>query len=194
MPPQRCSSESQEVNLKTALLTVIRNPWNTFVRRWNWKAALLSSLFRGGIFFTVNLSAGWEAAVGALLAEFVFRACTTGFYGALTQSFRKVEPAWKGAAAAMLILPVFQHTLELFVHWLRGTPELAASILASATFTAFSTLFNLYAMRQGALIVGQDQRTLLEDMKAIPAVAAGFLMSGVMVLWRGLSLARGGSQ
>ncbi len=30
------------------------------VRRWNWKTALLSTLVRGSIFFSVNLTASWD--------------------------------------------------------------------------------------------------------------------------------------
>src|SRR5215510_14695129 len=66
-----------------------RNPRRQLLQRWNWKSAFLSSLSRALIFFAANLGAGTRAAVGAMVLEFGYRAITAGFYGAITQSFRK---------------------------------------------------------------------------------------------------------
>ena len=95
------------------------------------------------------------------ITEFLFRFATSGFYGALTQAFRRVEPARTGMIAAMVILPLLAHTLEFIVHWWRGTANLGLSITVSLCFTAVSTSFNLFAMRRGVLIVGDaDCRSL----------------------------------
>jgi hypothetical protein len=162
------------------LLPVLRwacaHPVELFIRRWNWKSAMFSALFRGGIFFSVNLKAGWRAAVGAMLAEFVWRTATSGGWGAMTQILRKVKPAWQGVLGAMLVIPAVSHSIEFAVHYTRGTPVLARSILVSICFTQISNLFNLYAMRRGALIVGAEARPLGEDLKRVPALIGGFLM------------------
>ena len=39
-----------------------------------------------------------------MLTEFCYRAITAGFYGALTQAFRKVEPLWQGTLAALAVI------------------------------------------------------------------------------------------
>src|SRR5262245_15617489 len=118
---------------------LVRRPHVYVVRRWNWKSAFLSSLLRSTIFFFTNLDAGVAAAQAALLTELVFRGATAGCYGALTQAFRDARPAWAGTVAAMILLPAVSHTLELAVHWVRGTPRLAESIVASVVFTVLST-------------------------------------------------------
>lgn len=159
-------------NVSSVIKGLVSQPGHYLAARWNWKAALLSSLFRGLIFFAVNARSGLRAAAGALLAEFVLRAATAGFYGALTQAFRRVEPAWKGYFAAMICLPLCGHTLELIVHWVRGTPNLRASLLASIAFTAVSTSFNLHAMRRGAFITGEGAAPLLSDLRAVPQLIA----------------------
>jgi hypothetical protein len=41
-----------------AAVRVLANPWKTFVVDWNWKAALLSALFRGILFLAVALPRG----------------------------------------------------------------------------------------------------------------------------------------
>ena len=146
-------------------------------RGWNWKAALLSSGIRAHIFLVVNLSAGWGPAWRAALAELAYRAVASGFMGALTQSFGRVNPPWAGAISAALVLPILSHSLEFVIHWLRGTPNLRASILASVCFTAVSTLFNWFAMRNGLLIVGRGQKSLWQDLRQLPILFWNLLRS-----------------
>ena len=162
------------------LLPVIRwacaHPVELFIRRWNWKSALFSALFRGGIFFAVNLKAGWRAAVGAMLAEFAWRTATSGGWGAVTQMLRKVKPQWQAVLGSMLFVPAVSHSMEFTIHYARGTPMLARSIFVSICFTQISNLFNLYAMHKGALIVGVGARPLGEDMRRVPSLIGGFLL------------------
>lgn len=147
-----------------------REPGELLIRRWNWKSALSSSIWRSSIFLAANLQSGWDAALGAMLAEFLYRAIFAGFYGALTQSFRQVEPRWKGTVAAVISLVLVSHTVEFAVHWLRGTPNLWTSIGASFCFTVVSTLFNIHAMRRGVLVTGEDSQSLLADLRMLPGL------------------------
>lgn len=172
------------MTLKRALRHITEEPGELLVRRWNWKSALFSSLFRAAIFFSVNLVAGWRAASGAALAEFTYRALTAGFYGALTQHFRKVEPHWHGTVAALILLPLIAHSIELAIHYLRGTPKLAASIAASVCFTILATLFNLYVMRRNAMVVGAEGDSFWRDMRRMPSLLAGFVAAGPVALYR----------
>jgi hypothetical protein len=169
-----------------ALGELVTDPYRTLVARWNWKSALFSSVIRALIFLFANLTAGWRAATGAMLAEFAYRAVTAGFYGAITQSLRQAEPEWAACAAAMILLPVVSHSIELTVHLLRGTPKILPSLIASVIFTALSTLFNVYAMRRGALLVGAGSGSVLDDLKRAPRLIAGFLAEGPMAAYRWL--------
>lgn len=157
-------------------------------RRWNWKASLLSSLMRAALFFFTNLSAGWRAATGAMLIQFVFRAVVSGYYAALTQAFRKAEPAWAAALVATFALPALAHLAEGVLHWVVGTPQLQRSIIASVIFTMVSSLFNWYAMRQGALVVGDGGDSLAKDFRRMPRIVAGFVAAPFLAL---LGCARG---
>jgi hypothetical protein len=146
------------------------------LREWNWKSAVLSSILRASIFFVVNLRAGLTAALGAMLAELAFRAVWSGVCGGLTQAFRRATPRWAATLTVMGLLPIVNHALEFLIHWLRGTPELKLSILISMAFTAVSSAFNLYAMRQGALIVGEGRQSLWHDLRQLPLLLARFLL------------------
>lgn len=105
-----------------------------------------------------------------MAAEFVYRPVSAGFYGALTQSFREVEPQWKGMVTAATLVITASHSLELAIHSRRGTPNLWASMAASCCFTAISTLFNLHAMRRGILVTGCGGHSLLTDLRLLPTV------------------------
>jgi hypothetical protein len=165
-----------------------KHPGTLLVRRWNWKSAAFSSTLRAGIFFATNLGAGLAAATGAMEAEFFYRALTAGFYGALTQAFRSAEPAWAACAVVMIALPLASHSIELAVHLLRGTPRILESLTASACFTAISTLFNLYAMRRGALVVGAGAGTVGSDLRRMPRLIGGFIAAGPLVLYKTFSI------
>jgi hypothetical protein len=170
------------VSVGEVLLRFIRQPGKSLLTRWNWKSALLSSLFRAAIFFFANLTAGLPAAMAAMSTELIYRGLTSGFYGALTEGFRDAEPPWAAALGAMVVLPLAGHSMEFVVHWLRGTRNLTPSITASVIFTAISTLFNLYAMRRGALLVGSGHGSLREDLRRMP----GLLLDFILVLPRRL--------
>jgi hypothetical protein len=163
-----------------------------FIRRWNWKSALLSSVFRAAIFFGANLAAGWRVAVAAMSVELIYRGISAGFFGALTQAFRDAQPASLATAATLIILPLASHSLEFTIHLARGTPKLITSIVSSVIFTIVSTLFNLYAMRRGVLIVGSEGRSLANDFRALPRIIGGFLAVAPLALWRTLRLTREG--
>ena len=170
--------------LKEALLRLALHPVDSLARKWNWKAALFSSVIRATIFFCANISAGWRAAAGAMAAEFFFRAASSGFYGAMTQNFREVQPAWRGALAVMVLLPLSSHSIELLVHWLRHTPKLLTSIVSSVSFTVVSTLFNWYAMRNGAMVTGEGSQSIGTDMRAMPRLICRFVAAPFIALWK----------
>lgn len=167
--------DAEPVSVGDALRWIAFHPWQALGQRWNYKAAILSSILRATLFCLVNLTAGVDAALAAMTTEFFFRFATSGFYGAITQAFRRVEPARAGAAAAIIVLPLVAHSLEFVVHWLRGTAVLGPSILASVLFTIVSTMFNLFAMRHGALIVGRERRSLLSDLAEMPRLIVMFV-------------------
>jgi hypothetical protein len=166
------------VGVGEVLRQFVFEPRQYLVGRWNWKSAVLSSWFRAAIFFFVNLTAGWPAAVSAMSTELVFRGITSGFYGAISEGFAEAEPEWAAALCVTVAVPVVNHSLEFAVHWLRGTRKLMPSIAASVVFTMLSSLFNLYAMRRGALIVGTGRGSLLEDLRRSPALLWNFLLCG----------------
>src|SRR5690348_3049749 len=102
----------------------------------------------------------------------------------LSRKLRFAKPEWAASLVAMILLPLTGHSLELAVHFLRGTAKLRTSVLASICLTAVSTLFNLYAMRRGALVTGQGQESLGSDIKRMPRLIGRFLALGPLAACR----------
>ncbi len=87
------AATARETSLRHILWSLVHHPYQNIVQRWNWKSAVLSALIRAVVFFTTNLSAGIDAALSAVAVDAVFRISTSGFYGGLTQTLRRAEPA-----------------------------------------------------------------------------------------------------
>ena len=57
-------------------------------------------------------------------------------------------------------------------------------MISSVIFTVLSTLFHLYAMRRGVLIVGSEGRSFAADFRAMPRIVARFVAAAPIALWR----------
>lgn len=143
---------------------LFQHPLESMVYRWNWKAAVLSAVLRSPIFFTAYLlqKQGLLIAFGAMLAQFVFRTLFGGVNGALIQAFRKVEPAWHAVLTIPLVLAAFSHLVEFIVQTTydaaTGTRGKGKAIAVSVMISVISAVFNLFAMRRGALLVKDESR------------------------------------
>ena len=175
---------AQTISVLDVLRKVRTNPGEVLIRQWNWKSAVFSSILRALIFLIANLTAGWRSAAGAMAAEFLFRAVISGFYGSLIQAFRNAEPAWIATLTMLILLPFISHSLELAMHLARGTPKLLSSVIASVAFTEIASLFNLYAMRRGALVVGAEAPSIGADLRRVPRLIAGFIAAGPLFIFR----------
>jgi hypothetical protein len=143
--------------------------------RWHWKSAALSAMVRGSLFFATNVAAGIGVAGRATLVECAFAVPLIGMLASVTQAFRDVRPSWAAVLLATTILPLIAQGAEFVVHWMAGTPQLHASTLASFALSAMSTVFNLFVMRRGVMIVGDGSRPFLDDLKRLPALLVDFV-------------------
>lgn len=165
-----------------ALRGVWREPAQ-LVRQWNYKGAIMSGSLRAPIFLITYL-AGRESiklAVGAALAQFIFRFIFAGVGGALIQAFRRVEPAWKALAAILLIVPVISHIFEFlvqisFAYFTQTGAHTDAAIIRSICISILSALFSLFIMRRDVMIVGEaESKSLWSDLARFPVLIFEFI-------------------
>jgi hypothetical protein len=165
-----------------ALTSVWREP-SQLVRQWNYKGAIMSGSLRAPIFLITYL-VGRESiklALGAALAQFIFRFTFAGVGGALIQAFRRVEPAWKALLAILLIVPVISHIFEFFVqlgfaHFTQTGDHTDEAILRSVCISILSALFSLFIMRRDVMIVGDaDSKSIWSDLAKFPVLIFEFM-------------------
>lgn len=170
---------------------LVRHPIEMLVVRWNWKAAVLSALLRAPIFFVTYVfkKDGLKLAVGAAITQSVFRFIFGGVNGAIIQSFSKVEPAWHAVLTVPLILATFSHIVEYIVQTMydtqTGVNGKTNAIAVSIIISAISAVFNLFAMRRGALLVkDESEQSIWRDLKRMPWLALEFLSFPLIWTWR----------
>lgn len=165
-----------------ALNGVWQNPAQ-FLRQWNYKGAIMSGGLRAPIFLITYL-VGRESiklALGAALAQFIFRFIFAGVGGALIQAFRRVEPAWKAVLAILLIVPVISHFFEFLVQfafaYFTGTGDHTdVAILRSVCISVLSAFFSLFIMRRDVMIVGEaGSKSIWNDLARFPFLIFEFM-------------------
>jgi hypothetical protein len=155
------------------------------VWRWNWKAALMSGIMRGSIYFFTHIKQGWRAALGAMSLEFIFRVIVSGASGSLVQAFHRAKPVWLATLSVMVLLPGFSHLIEFTLHSIAGDVNKGKAIIVSIVFSVISAIFNLFAMRRGTLLVkDENQQSLWKDMKKMPKIVGEFLIYPFLWIWR----------
>ena len=75
-------------------MTISRNSTIIFLEQWNWKAALLSAVFRAPVFLVTTFSYGWHSTTLAVGVEAVYRTATAGIFAGFIQSVRNKRPIW----------------------------------------------------------------------------------------------------
>lgn len=145
------------------------------MRVWNWKTAVCSGFYRGPAFFLASLSLGFREALLAAGVEFLLFAGMAGFTGALIQRVRFLEPAWWRMTILLAGVPLILHTGEWFGHAWLGTPARNKGVLFSVVLSGIAALFNLYAMRKGALVAGHEGDSFILDLVRLPRLIGGFV-------------------
>jgi hypothetical protein len=155
---------------------VLAHPWRVFVVDWNWKAALLSAVFRAVLYGCAAVPRGPGAMRGVWI-ELGFRILVGGFWGSLLQAYRGARPAWLAGLFAVLLLPAGAHTLEYLALKTGGATHIGAGMFVSILVSAGSLLFNWLLMRKGLLVTGKGTATLAADLRRLPSALAEIFTS-----------------
>lgn len=175
---------ARPTGLWPTLAGMITHPLQSIVPPWSWKAAVFTAVLRGLTFFATNIRSGERVAFRAMLVEGAYAVFAAGLAGAISQQLRKTEPLAATLAVVLVALPGFFVFGQLAVHKAAHTPHLAGGLLASFFLTSLSSGFSWYAMRNGAMLGGVDDTTVLHDLHALPRISIGFLLAIPRLLLR----------
>lgn len=148
-------------------------------------------MLRAPIFFFSYLfnKDGLKLAVGAAVVQSVFRLIFGGINGAIIQSYSKVEPAWHAVLTIPIVLATVSHLMEYVVQAFYDSQTRVdgkgRAIFISVVVSAISAVFNLFAMRRGALLVkDESQQSIWRDLRRMPWLALEFISFPLVWTWR----------
>ena len=183
-PAADSGHESPRTSVGKALFQVLSSPFYYFIRRWTWKSALFGAFNRGTIFLIATMKRGRVEMSVAVLVEILFTCATAGIYAAFTQALRFAEPEWLGACVVALVIPGALYGADYFAHVWTGMHNVRPAVGFATGLSVVSTLFNLFIMRRGAMVVGEGSQPLWRDLIRIPGLIVQFVIAGPRWLWR----------
>ena len=151
----------------TVLVAILRHPIRFALSRWNWKAATLSAVMRGTIFFIATLGGGLATATRTLVIDAAFRIPLAGLCAAVIQEVRWAQPVWLALTVALVGVPIGAHTIEIGVHWMANTPWLWRGVAASVVLSIVSSAVEFLLMRRPILLVGPEGASLASDLRRL---------------------------
>ncbi len=175
--------KSPQLTVGRALLQVLQNPFYYFVKHWNWKSALFAAINRGTIFFIATMKRGRTEISIAVLVEIIFSCATSGIYAAFTQAMRFAQPGWLAACIVALGIPSALYGFDYLAHVYTGMHHVRPAVTFATGLSVVSTLFNLFIMRRGAMVVGEESQPLWRDLVRIPVLFVQFVLAGPIWLW-----------
>jgi len=90
------------------------------------------------------------------------------------QNLRDATPVWFTALFLVVLVPAFFQLVEFAFHAIHGTPHLRVAEFISLGVSAVTSLFNWYAMRRGALLVGGEGGSFASDLRRLPMLTFNF--------------------
>ena len=169
------SQQQSPSDVVAALSDLVLHPAQTFCHSWYWKAALLSATLRVPLFLVATLRQGLEAISIAVLVEAVYSAAISGCYGAFVQKLRKARPRWASGLLILVVLPAALLWFDYLLHLSTGMPNLKGGMVAAATLSVLSSLFNWYLMSRDSLLVGEKCCSFASDLKRMPRMLIDFI-------------------
>ncbi len=155
------------MTVRETAAAIVRHPARFLRARWNWKAALLSGVMRGAIFFGAALDFGLPAAARALMVDAAFRVPVAGACAAVIQEVRWAEPRWAAIAVAVVGVPAGAHAIEIAAHSMAGTPVWWRAVAVSCGLSVVSSAVEWLLMRHGVLLVGPGSGSLGGDLRRL---------------------------
>jgi hypothetical protein len=162
----------------------MRNPsrfdaWLFPLTHWNWKAALITAICRAG----ACMAALWHSPLharehfGAVEAAYVL--LTAGIFSAWQQQALSVKPRRLAWAIVVLAIPLGSLATDAMLHLWLDRGNMRALGIGALVGTVISAMFHWHVMQNGAMLVGEESRSFLDDMKQMPRLIATFVWNPI---------------
>jgi hypothetical protein len=157
----------------------MRNAWLFPLTHWNWKAALIAAVIRAG----ACMAALWHSPVharehfGAVEAAYVL--LTSGIFSAWQQQALDVKPRRLSWAIVVLVVTLGSLAADSVLHLWLDHGNMRALGIGALVATLISAMFHWHVMQNGAMLVGENGRSLAHDLKQMPRLIALFVWNPI---------------
>jgi hypothetical protein len=157
---------------------------------WNWKAALLTAIFRAA----ACMVALWHSPLparehfGAVEAAYVL--ATAGIFSAWQQQAMEIMPRFLAWLTVVLAVPLGSLAADSALHlWLDGG-SMSALGLGALAATLLSAMFHWHLLQNGAMRVDNESGSFLHDMRRMPRLTLSFVCNPILLLIANLRFRR----
>jgi len=162
-----------------------RRQWDALLfplTHWNWKAALLTAIFRAVACMVALCHATLHARehFGAVEAAYVL--ATAGIFSAWQQQALDIKPRRVAWLIVVLAIPLGSLAADSALHLWLDSGNMRALGASALAFTLLSAMFHWHALQNGAMRVGAESRSFLHDMRQMPRLAVTFVTGPVLFI------------
>jgi hypothetical protein len=156
--------------------------WNALLfplTHWNWKAALLTAIFRAVACMVALYHASLHARehFGAVEAAYVL--ATAGIFSAWQQQALDIRPLRLAWLIVVLAIPLGSLAADSALHMWLDSGNMRSLGVAALSATLLSAMFHWHVMQNGAMRVGTESRSFMHDMCQMPRLAITFVTDPV---------------
>lgn len=153
--------------------------WLFAFTHWNWKAALITAIFRGSACMLALQHAHPQAREHFSLVEMTYVLLTAGIFSAWQQQALAIKRRYLAWLVVVIIVPLSSLAVDAAAHSLLDHVNAHALGIGALIFTLVSAMFHWHLMQRGVMLVGEQSRSFLSDIKQIPALLLSFVTSPV---------------
>jgi len=114
---------------------------------------------------------------GAVEAAYVL--LTSGIFSAWQQQALDVKPRKLSWGIVVLLIPLGSLAADSALHIWLDQGNMRALGIGALIGTLVSAMFHWHVMQNGAMLVGENSRSLLDDLKQMPKIIATFVWNPI---------------
>jgi hypothetical protein len=153
--------------------------WLFAFMHWNWKAALITAIFRGAACMAALRHVHPHARQHFSVVEMAYVLLTAGIFSAWQQQALGFKPRYFAWLLVVVIVPLTSLGADAIAHSLLDHINAHALGVGALIFTLVSAMFHWHVMKNGVMLVGEQSRSLSSDIRQLPALLLSFVTAPI---------------
>lgn len=154
-------------------------PWLFAFTHWNWKAAVITAIFRGVACMAALRHVHPHARQHFSVVEMVYVLLTAGIFSAWQQQALGIRNRYFSWLVVVVIVPLTSLGADALAHILLDHINAQALGWSALAFTLASAMFHWHVMQNGVMLVGEQSRSLSSDISQLPGLLLSFVATPI---------------